>query len=177
MWVEGGAWGGPGAGAGASLGAWESTLFPDMHPTPQASQGPFPRHAPNSAYMYPIPHTCKQPFPKHALIPHIRPGINEICNSIFAIHLPIELPIVLPIVIAYGMRNWVHVCGVGCMSGERSLACLVHVWEQDAFPSSQAGPGPGTKPCPAWDPAAGAAWVVGNRRGQWDPIWILGQRQ
>ncbi len=32
------------------------------------------------------------------------------------------------------------------MSGERSLACLrswVLVWEQGAFPSSQAGPGPG----------------------------------
>ena len=46
------------------------------------------------------------------------------------------------------MRNWVHVCRVGCMSGEWSLACLrswVLVWEQGAFPSSQAGPGPG--PC------------------------------
>ena len=44
------------------------------------------------------------------------------------------------------MRNWVHVCGVGRMSGERSLACLrswVLVWQQGAFPKSQAGPGPG----------------------------------
>ena len=41
-------------------GAWESTLLPDMHPTPQASQGPFPRHAPNSAYMHPTPQTCAQ---------------------------------------------------------------------------------------------------------------------
>ena len=38
---QGGGWGGkgPGAGAGARLGAWESYLLPEMHPT--------------SAYMHP----------------------------------------------------------------------------------------------------------------------------
>ena len=39
----------------------------------------------------------------------------------------------------------------GCMSMKRLGACMrswVHVWEQVAFPSSQAGPGPGPWPPP-----------------------------
>ena len=47
-----------------------------------------------------------------------------------------------------------HVCGIGCMYAELG-ACMrswVLVWEQGAFPSSQAGPGPSPWPPPVLHP-------------------------